>query len=46
MNEKKNILSKSQHKQQLKAIRIKKLEEKMMLNIKKRKKILKNYNNG
>ena len=46
MNEKKNILSKYQHKQELKTIRIKKLEEKMKLNNKKRKKILKNYNNG
>ena len=37
-----NISSKSQHKKMLQALRIQKLEEKMKLNIKKRKKNKKN----
>ena len=41
MIEKKDTSSKSQHKKLLKAVRVKKLEEKMKLNIKKRKKIKK-----
>jgi hypothetical protein len=38
MTQKKNISSKSIHNQLLKSQRIKKLEEKMKINIKKRKK--------
>ena len=37
MAEKKDISSKTKHKQLLKALRIKKLEEKMKINIKKKK---------
>ena len=45
MKERKNRSSKSEHKEKLKNFRIKRLEEKMKLNIKKRKKIITN-NNG
>tara|TARA_X000000368_G_scaffold214071_1_gene169104 strand:- start:2399 stop:2536 length:138 start_codon:yes stop_codon:yes gene_type:complete len=45
MNKKNDISSKSQHKNTLRQIRIKKLEEKMKLNIKKRKINIKK-NNG
>ena len=45
MKEIKNRSSKSEHKEKLKSVRIKRLEEKMKLNIKKRKKIIIN-NNG
>jgi len=38
MTQKKNISSKTKHKQLLRVSRVKKLEEKMKLNIKKRKK--------
>ena len=38
MNEKKNISPRTSHKKLLKISRIKKLEEKMKINIKKRKK--------
>ena len=37
MTQKKNISSKTKHKQLLKATRLKKLEAKMKINIKKRK---------
>ena len=39
MNKKTNISTKSLHKKQLKELRIKKLEQKMKLNILKRKQI-------
>jgi len=39
MNKKTNISTKSLHKKHLKGLRIKKLEQKMKLNILKRKKI-------
>jgi len=42
MPENKNISSKSKHKKILKSLRIRKLEEKMKLNLKKRKKNTKN----
>ena len=45
MKERKNKSSKSEHKEKLKKVRMKRLEEKMKLNIKKRKKIIIN-NNG
>jgi hypothetical protein len=38
--------SKSRHKEILKSNRLKKLEEKMKINMRKRKKILKNKKNG
>tara|TARA_Y100000746_G_scaffold148178_1_gene126786 strand:+ start:240 stop:374 length:135 start_codon:yes stop_codon:yes gene_type:complete len=44
MNEKKSKTSKLQHKESLKAKRIKRLEDRMKSNIKKRKKT--NNNNG
>ena len=40
------ISSKKKHKEILKLLRLRKLEEKMKINMKKRKKILKNKNNG
>ena len=40
------LSSKSKHKEILKSLRLRKLEEKMKINMKKRKKILKNKNNG
>ena len=46
MIEKKNILSKSEHKQLLKLKRIQNLEEKMKLNMKKRKQNTKKEKNG
>ena len=46
MNEKKNISSRTAHKRLLKISRIKKLEEKMKINMKKRKKISIKIKNG
>ena len=46
MPEKNNNLSKSQHKKILKSLRIKKLEERMKLNIQKRKYNKKIQKNG
>ena len=46
MNQTNNLSSKSQHKEKLKFLRLKKLEEKMKINIKKRKKFSKTKTNG
>ena len=46
MPEKKKISSKSKHNQVLRTNRLKKLEEKMKINIKKRKKFSKTKTNG
>lgn len=46
MTEKKNNLPKSQHKKILKSLRIKKLEERMKLNMQKRKHNKKIQKNG
>ena len=40
------LSSKSKHKKILKSARLKKLEEKMKINMKKRKQLSKNVNNG
>ena len=40
------LSSKSQHKEILKSVRLKKLEEKMKINMKKRKKITKKNKDG
>ena len=45
MTQNKEISSKTKHNKVLKANRLKKLEEKMKLNMKKRKKIIKNLKN-
>ena len=42
----KEISSKSKHKANLKSIRLKKLEDKMKINMKKRKQIIKKKKNG
>ena len=46
MSIKNKISSKTKHKKILKSIRLKKLEEKMKNNMKKRKKVSKNNKNG